>query len=98
MSATPTDPGAAGDGSATPGRRRTLVIVVAILVVVAIVVAVVLATRGGPQAGPGAMSTDGPAFPSDPSATSTEVGGHLGCHVAGVDDQPSLLDDPIPVV
>src|SRR5829696_7805244 len=34
----------------------------------------------------------------DPGATSTPVGGHLGGDVASVDDEPSLLDDPIPVI
>src|SRR5215213_2495873 len=34
----------------------------------------------------------------DPSAASTPVDGNLGGHVASVDDEPSLLDDPTPVI
>src|SRR5215217_4149942 len=34
----------------------------------------------------------------DPSPMSPQVGGHRRSHIASVDDEPSLLDDPIPVI
>src|SRR5215207_5841554 len=33
----------------------------------------------------------------DPRAACTQIGGHHGGHVAGIDDEPLMLDDPIPV-
>lgn len=71
MSATPADPDPARAASSRRSRRLT-VVVVALLVVVALIVVLVLASRGRSGA-TGASPSEEPAFPSDPSATSTPV-------------------------